>query len=572
MADIILVDFFDTVMYREIHSSQLIFQWESILKNKYNMPEDVCLKEMRQKIIEDSGKNSCVLDYKFLIHSLYLKLSQKGWCQCKESEFYEISYMTEIYIDLATQYPNKKMIAYLKRQKKKGKRVFLVTDYYLPGDAYQIFLNQFGLESLFEKIYCSSDYAKTKWEGTLYEEVLKELGSNGKNVCMIGDSRRADVKNSKESGIKGCWYFPVFHKIKTNISRYLQLDFKRVCTKQIYNKAYKYTLFGEYGINLYFFSKKLYGMLLEDGLKKVNFLSRGGYLLRKIFDEYQRFRVCNEEKIDSSYLLNSRKANQMAMKDKEQKNLLIEYFQPFVDADNRLCLVDEGWNCSSQICLTDFLKCDSYGYYIGLLKNQPVKGKCVRKGILFHVDEAGEKDVFYGVFRTNLKFYEQMCQAPDGAVECYIKSGDKIDTVLNRNETEITLYDKYTKTLQQQIEKVARQLIVWEAKVEKKQLALLMLKTLLFANKDRLEMEKTYQDLSYNNYTGTKSQVIGDGKQIKISCRTLLTRPEEYMRYFCKVKEVMSKSAACRYLYWPIGFFIWLWCCFSIRRKNFRED
>ena len=571
MADIILVDFFDTVMYREIHSSQLIPQWERILKHKYNIPENVSLQKMREKIVANSGKNSCAIDYKNLIRNLYLQLNKQGYCHCNESEFYNTSYMTEVYIDLATQYPNQKIIAYLKRQEKKGKRIFLVTDYYLPGNAYQIFLEQFGLEGLFEKIYCSSDYAKTKWEGTLYEEVLKELNIDGKNVCMIGDSRRADVEKSKELGVKSYWYFPMLHKIKTNISRYLQVDFKRVCTKKIYKKAYRYTLFGEYGINLYFFSKKLYEMLSKDGFEKVNFLSRGGYLLKKLFDDYQMINVCEGKEMESAYLFNSRKANQMAMEDKEQKDLLIEYFQPYIDANNRLCLVDEGWNCSSQICLADFLKCDTYGYYIGLLKNSLIQGKCVRKGILFHMDEEDKKDTFYGVFRTNLTFYEQMCQAPEGAVEHYIKNEDKIDAVLNRNETEIILYDKYTRTLQQQIEKIALQLMVWETEVKKKQLALLMLKTLLFANKDRLEMLNTYQNLKYDNFEGQRQTQIGDGKPIKISWVTLLIRPEEYMRYFCKVKEVMSKSTIYHYLYCPIGFLIWLWCYFNIVRKNFKD-
>lgn len=569
MADVILVDFFDTVMYREIHSSQLIPQWEKILKHKYNIPGNVSLREFRDKIINDSGKKECALDYKILIHKLYLQLNKQGYCHCDESEFYEISYKAEVYIDLATQYPNRKMVAYLKRQKKKGKRIFLVTDYYLPVSAYRIFLGQFGLEELFEKIYCSSEHGKTKWEGTLYEEVLKELDDDGRKVCMIGDSWRADVRRSKDFGIRGRWFFPLLHKIKTNTAKYLQMDFKKVCIKKVYRKAYRYSLFSEYGINLYFFSKKLYGQLVKEGFEKVNFLSRGGYLLKKIYDNYQKICVHTEENIETAYLYNSRKANRFAVEDEKQKDLLVEYFRPHIDSDNRFCMVDEGWNCSSQISLNDFLGCDTYGFYIGLLKNYKISGGiCTRTGILFHMDENEKKDLFYGVFRTNLTFYEQMLQAPEGAVEYYIRNGDKIDVVLSRDDTERTLYDRHTKVLQQQTENVALQLMVWEVNPEKKQMALLMLKTLLFANKDRSEMLRNYQELRYDNFEARRQNWMGDGNPVKISWLTLLARPEDYMRYFCKVKEAMNRFILGRYLYYPIGLLIWLWCGFSVLRKS----
>lgn len=571
MADVIFVDFFDTVMYREIHSSQLIPQWEKILKHKYNIPENVSLRKLRDKIINDSGKNGCALDYKILIHNLYLQLNKQGYCQCDESEFYEISYMVEVYIDLATQYPNRKMLAYLKRQKKKGKRIFLVTDYYLPVSAYRIYLGQFGLEELFEKIYCSSEYGKTKWEGTLYEEILKELNTDVGKVCMIGDSRRADVRKSKESGIRGHWYFPFLHKTKTNMARYLQMNFKKVCIKKVYRKAYRYTLFGEYGMNLYYFSKKLYGQLVEGGFKKVNFLSRGGYLLKKVYDNYQKVYVYTGGGIETAYLYNSRKANYLAKEDETQKDLLVEYFRPHIDSVNRFCLVDEGWNCSSQISLKDFLGCDTYGFYIGLLKNHKIpQGKdCARIGILFHMDENSKKDSFYGVFRTNLTFYEQMLQAPEGSVERYIRNGgDEVGVVLSRDDAEKRLYDRYTGALQRQIEKVALQLTVWEAEPEKKQMALLMLKTLLFANKDRLEMLRSYQELRYDNFEARRQNWMGDGNPVKISWLALLVKPEDYMRYFCKVKEAMNGLILGQYLYYPIGFLIYLWCGFSVLRKS----
>ena len=41
MREIILIDFFDTVMFREVHSFQLHSQWAKIISEKYGLNQDL---------------------------------------------------------------------------------------------------------------------------------------------------------------------------------------------------------------------------------------------------------------------------------------------------------------------------------------------------------------------------------------------------------------------------------------------------------------------------------------------------------------------------------------------------
>ena len=47
MREIILIDFFDTVMFREVHSFQLPSQWAKIVSEKYGLNQD--LLKIRKK-------------------------------------------------------------------------------------------------------------------------------------------------------------------------------------------------------------------------------------------------------------------------------------------------------------------------------------------------------------------------------------------------------------------------------------------------------------------------------------------------------------------------------------------
>ena len=52
----ILVDFFDTVMFREVHSYQLMKQWENALKAKFPELYDINLSSIRKHAINAIGK------------------------------------------------------------------------------------------------------------------------------------------------------------------------------------------------------------------------------------------------------------------------------------------------------------------------------------------------------------------------------------------------------------------------------------------------------------------------------------------------------------------------------------
>ena len=169
---VIFVDFFDTVMFRQIHSHQLMGQWENVLKRKYTQLIKVDLCKLRRIVINEISKDECAISYDVLLEKLYLKLISEIDFSVTFKEFKKISYKIDYSLDMATQYPNRAIVKILKRLKSSGKKIYIVTDYYLPGKCYENYLRPYRLQNLYDGIFCSSDYQKTKIDGDLYDEVL----------------------------------------------------------------------------------------------------------------------------------------------------------------------------------------------------------------------------------------------------------------------------------------------------------------------------------------------------------------------------------------------------------------
>lgn len=563
----ILVDFFDTVMFREVHSYQLMEQWENTLKVKFPELNDLNLSSIRKHVIKAIGKEECAISYKVLLKNVFDQIRTSP--SFSFEEFYDISLQIDKYIDMATQYPNKEIVNVLKKLRKDGKSVILVTDYYLPAEVYNDYLSFFDLRSLFDEIVCSSDLQLTKSSGELYEYVIARLDSP-ENMIMIGDSKESDYENAIKHGIDAIRYCPFFHKVKTNIRLRIGYRFDKHAAKSIYKKCYSDTLFAEYGINLSFFSRNLHKEAKLDNATSLAFLSRGGYLLKDCFEQYQNLAVPENSKINAIYVKNSRRVNRDAEKNPENADLLRRYLEQN-GISNPAYVVDEGWYCTSQIAFHKLFGWNVYGYYIGVMENKPIDGTCKRRGILFEMSENDDPSPMYGVFRTNCTFYEELLGAPHGSAKKYFDQNGHVEVEEKWEDIERDFYYKQIKELQKKVMDVNGSLICWDIDLSKYELSKYVIHTLLFGSQERIAILKEFNDSWFDNVNDTQEKQFGDVYKLKIDVLDLIVHPENYLRYFCKVKELQLNHKSFRVFYPIVGRLI-DWYCSLFITIRYRHD
>ncbi|WP_285815461.1 HAD hydrolase-like protein [Phocaeicola sartorii] len=421
----------------------------------------------------------------------------------------------------------------LKWSKKSGLKIYVVSDFYLPATCYNDFLLNAGCDGLIEDVFVSESINLTKRKGSLYPYVLEKTGALAEECVMIGDSRYSDVYMAEKNGIEGLWYFPLGHKIRTNISRKLKTDYSKNIFKSLSDYLYNNTCFEEYAFVIYSFAVKLFGYAKGDSVKKMAFLSRGGYFLKQAVDTYLSFFGIDD--ISTLYCYNSRKACFKAKDSDEDRRLLYEYLKDFMDVD-RLVMVDEGWYCHSQQFIGKYLNLSTIGYYLGTRGTEKIDGGS-RRGVVFNMDTDGRHSRLYGVFCTNCSMYEQMLTSSEGSVQGYEFTSSGIEPVLKENNTESELYHNVIERWQKRMLLTIKGLCAWNVgcDINDKKLAKMILRTSLFAGRERCEFLNLIDKSLVDNCKGGL-QTHKNLKDVKISIGDFVVNPDMYLGQICKLQ------------------------------------
>ncbi len=528
---VILVDFFDTLVFRRIHSYQVYIPWAKALLNRIRL-EDVTAEQLvglRYQAISSLRKEYVEPPYSLVMGKVYSKLD----CDVSEQEFISYSLEADMVVELGCQYGNTHLIQFLRAAKKCGQKVYVVSDFYLPKAAYKEFLINAGCDDVIDGVFVSEGCNKTKSGGSIYPYVLENIGVKASDCVMFGDSRQADVMQAEKNGIQGMWYFPLKHKIWTNISRRLKLDYSKRMLPSLARHLYKHTLYDEYALVLFAFAQRLVAEAQKDGVRKLAFVSRGGYLLRLVVNEYLRSQGIKG--IDAAYCYASRKV--CLTNNADEVMTLKEYLGSFVDNGN-LVTVDEGWYCHSQQAISKKYGLPTIGYYLGVRGKDVGYANCERKGILFDLyGNNGKPSKYYGIFCTNCSMYEQMLTSREGSVKGYTRANEGLQPVLKENDVEVKLYDEVIAQWKRRMLLIVRGLCAWKGKeqVSVGLLARIVLRTVLFANRRRCEMMNRLDKDMIDNCHSTK-QVAKGVKDVKIDWKNLFVHPEMYLGMACKVQ------------------------------------
>lgn len=308
----VLVDLFDTVIFRRNHPYQVIELWADSIMNLFQLR--MATKELfniRLKIYSQiSAEKEAV--YSEIIKKIFDELCLRNAFidEISFDIFLSACHYEELKFEIRSHFLNEKMVKYLKTQKNKGKKIVCVSDFYLSSEDLSYFLNKLGVLELYDVVYSSSDFSCNKRNGQLYKKVIEMLKCSPKECVMIGDNKRSDIVRAKENGIHTIftpnYYQHTLNKLssmktpKQIRKSYLLKEIKRIKNKEI--------PFIEYTLLFYIFIDRLFRALKTDGINQVTFLAREGMFLKKLFDLYQEKTVPDSQKIKTSYIKISRRS------------------------------------------------------------------------------------------------------------------------------------------------------------------------------------------------------------------------------------------------------------------------
>ena len=276
---IISFDIFDTAIFRNTSKASEVFE---ILEKNIGMP---FLKDRvkREKIVKEKLNKKSVT-----IEDIY------------SENFFDKKIMNmEIDIEKSILQINKEIKEVYDYAIEKNKRIIFISDMYLNSKILTDILKEKGYEN-FDRVFSSCDYNLIKSDGSLFEYAIKTLKCNSKEILHIGDSFKSDYLEARKKGIDSIYYRRRKNKnISNNLEKNLLNEF---CYNNCQNNDYFYRFgYEKFGILLYSFSLWLKQELNKRNIKKVFFLSRDGFILKKAFD------LINDS-ISTKYLYVSRRS------------------------------------------------------------------------------------------------------------------------------------------------------------------------------------------------------------------------------------------------------------------------
>lgn len=313
-ADVVSFDIFDTLLTRQVLRPRNIFDvMNQILANKSYVFSSERIKA------EDNfpiGSNPT-------IYQIYGRLKEN--LNLSDAEAEELLQL-ELEIEKKYLVRREVMCNILEEAADQGKRIFLVSDMYMPSGILRNLLSEFNI-TRFEDLLVSCEYGKIKEEG-LFKELILKKELDGKTVLHIGDNLFADVLSAEKSGIMPYKVYGPVEMLENSIysdtlTRSLSLE-ENIVIASFASNAYN-NPFGEYQKNGKLFlndKKKVIDLFISPVIWKYSiwliqqlkireidyiiFPSRDGFVLKKIYDE-----IRNSQRTldlpDSHYLYASRR-------------------------------------------------------------------------------------------------------------------------------------------------------------------------------------------------------------------------------------------------------------------------
>lgn len=407
-------DVYDTLITRQVYEPKGIWDLMSFIllqDNKWNL--DILFRMNFAYIRSDAEKQArkntsqeITIDDIYKVIKNNHELSDEICFHLKE---------LEMSCELDNTIVIKENIDKIKKMKKSGEHIVLISDMYLPKNFFEKLFNRICPMLNDLKLYLSCDIGITKASGLMYEYVSKEEGISHHQWIHQGDNIISDVNIPELYGITAIHYNKTENSdlikkmdrmVMTNSAifrQYLLGLIKKTRTDVTY--AYRIG-YGFVGVALYAYVDWILKQSNKRNIKKLYFIARDGYILKKIADI-----IIEKYKFDikTFYLYGSR--NAWRTEEKEQRRLVLQYLEQEFKCDyTSMALVDtQGTGCSIEY-IANITGCKFTVFYYALfgdMMNRKIAPVCFSSGV-------------------GGSIIEVLCRAPHGLTIEYLNQEGKI--------------------------------------------------------------------------------------------------------------------------------------------------
>lgn len=281
--DIVSFDIFDTLILRALSDPADVFYLTGIKLQIEGFQEIRTLAEHEARLHLGVDSSDDVT-----IHDIYSVINR--WCGIDA----EVGIRAELEVEHSICSSNPYWLGIIKTLSEEGKEIIATTDMYLSESHIRTLLEKKGYGTTIGKIFVSCNTGASKRNGRIYDVIRNQYGKD-KTYIHIGDHYASDCKMARKKG----WDF-LYYKNVHSIGRNCRDAGKGLLPGSVadgildivlHNGIKKYDPLEEFGF-LYYgklhvgYCQWLEQFAREKGVDKLLFVSRDGYLLKKLYHDF----------------------------------------------------------------------------------------------------------------------------------------------------------------------------------------------------------------------------------------------------------------------------------------------
>jgi predicted HAD superfamily hydrolase len=311
---VISFDVFDTLLLRPFYKPTDLFSFLDPFAKRM-MEKSGNFRDLRKNVEKAVREKSFPLE-EITIDEIYDNFSHIPVKFRGAMKFFEME------MEHKLCFPRKSGQILYKKARESGLKVIAVSDIYFETPFLKKLLEKNGF--YFDEIFSSASLRKRKKTGNIYPLVWEKMNVLPKEILHIGDNEISDIVKAKEKGLQTL-HLPLLRNEIEKHPLYLTLANSKNCVLSSASISFLLEKLDEKGVEYFgdsLFQKNLYNLgfnafgkilfaylnwvlkkVQADGIKKIFFVARDGFIMHKAFDL-----LFKEKGIETHYLECSRKS------------------------------------------------------------------------------------------------------------------------------------------------------------------------------------------------------------------------------------------------------------------------
>jgi len=327
---IVSFDLFDTLLIRRVHDPDLVklpvARYISRLAGNRGIAvgwQNVQIKresiEQRQRAETGEKYDDHEACYPLFMRQMLLEIFKDDYSEA----ILERVTKYELFMENSMLVPRSLLVDWIKKLKSQGKRIFIISDMYLPATHLKILVEHAGLIEYVEDVISSADTFLAKASGRGYEFIQKKFSLSKEGWIHIGDNAFSDGVRAVEFGIEALIiHDPLENQRKSIVKRYINysdgrpfwrgralqqlmapLEEENCERSALYNEGYNFL-----GPLIGSFVQEIVERCRKNDIGKVFFLSREGWTFKRYWENVVPILYPEENLPEIEYLYVSRMA------------------------------------------------------------------------------------------------------------------------------------------------------------------------------------------------------------------------------------------------------------------------